>query len=184
MQPRRLYRECVVALCAVAMTGLAPGGVASADPASLNQVVQLRSLQDGHVIDASRGKLHRRADRISVKVATSELQPHEELDLLWAVFDNPSSCVHGNPVTGSPCGPADLFADGTGASLHFVAPVTADEAGKLSYETTLELGDTSGCIPGFPCGTGMTNPLRAEVHSVLFTEHGGRQGAQFLPPGG
>jgi hypothetical protein len=45
----------------------------------------------------------------------------------------------------------------------------------------LAVGDISGCVSGFPC-SGVTNPLGAEVHSVLFDEAGGRQAAQFLAP--
>lgn len=176
---RSSHRLHALGIGAIALSTFLPGGVANAE--SANQAGQTRSLQDGHVITDSKAKLHRKADRIAVKVATTELDPHEQLDLLWAVFDNSAGCVHGNPVTGSPCGPADLFVDATQASLHFVARLAAAPDGSLGYEASLGVGDTSGCVPDFPCGDGLTNPLGAEIHSVLFTEAGGRQGAQFLP---
>ena len=145
------------------------------------QTVEVRSLVDGHAIMGSRATLHRKSDRLKLRVETAELAPGETLDVFWAVFNNPSACIHGNPVTGAPCGPPDLFVEETVPSLQLAASLTADASGHLEYRFSIAVGDTSGCIPSFPCN-GVTNPLGAEVHSAMFDAAGGRQAAQFLVP--
>ena len=168
-------------LALLASAGQLAAGVASSRT-SIKQTVEVKSLQDGHTIADSKAKLHRRSDRLRVHVRTSELEPGEVIDVFWAVFDNPSACVHGNPVTGVPCGPPDLFVEATDATLQLATTVTADASGRVAYSASIAVGDTSGCVAGFPCGDGVTNPLGAEVHSAMFNEAGGRQAAQFLTP--
>jgi hypothetical protein len=151
----------------------------------VTQELPFKSLSDGHVIAGSEAKLTRDSDTgVSIKAETRELNPGEAVDVLWAVFNNPGACTNGNPVTGAPCGPPDLFNAATGGSLHYVATLNADGAGELSYSASLAKGDLSTCIGGpFPCN-GITNVLGAEVHSPLFTPNGGpgRQAAQFVAP--
>ncbi|MBI3970091.1 MAG: methyltransferase domain-containing protein, partial [Chloroflexi bacterium] len=159
-----------------------PDAAATAASAVTKQTIQVTSLQDGYVIAGSKAKLQRRSGSLKVVVATRALEPGETVDVLWAVFNDPSACTNGNPVTGSPCGPADLFIDATGATLQFATRVTADANGRVAYEVSIAAGDTGGCIPGFPCRNGVTNPLGAEVHSAMFNAAGGRQAAQFVPP--
>lgn len=158
----------------------APGGASSST--GTKQTIQVKSLQDGRAIADSRAKLHRKSDRLRVHVRTRELDPGETVDVLWIVFNNPSACANGNPITGSPCGPADLFVEATRATLQFATRATADARGRLKYRVSIDVGDTSGCVPGFPCGDGVTNPLGAEVHSAMFNDAGGRQAAQFVAP--
>jgi hypothetical protein len=59
-------------------------------------------------------KLQRKSDRLKLRVETAQLDPGETLDVFWAVFNNPSACINGNPITGVPCGPAAIVC-GTGA---------------------------------------------------------------------
>lgn len=153
-------------------------GATSSSP-STTQTIQVKSLKDGHAIPGSRAKLQRKPDRLKLRVQTAELDPGETLDVFWAVFNYPSACINGNPTTGAPCGPADLFVEKTAASLQLAAHVTADASGHLDYRLSIAVGDTSGCIAGVPCN-GVTNPLGAEVHSAMFDAAGGRQAAQFL----
>jgi hypothetical protein len=182
-------RQRAPAVALVAALGLVllllagrPALGAASSRTNSTQTIEVKSLQDGRVIADSKAKLHRRFDRLSVHVRTSELEPGEVVDVFWAVFDNPSACVHGNPVTGVPCGPPDLFVEATDATLQLAATVTADASGRVAYSASIAVGDTSGCVAGFPCGDGVTNPLGAEVHSAMFNEAGGRQAAQFLTP--
>jgi hypothetical protein len=158
----------------------APGAASSGT--NITQTIEVKSLQDGQAIARSKATLHRKPDRLSVHVRTSELEPGEVVDVFWAVFDNPSACIHGNPVTGVPCGPPDLFVEATDATVQLVTTLTADSSGRLAYSASIAVGDTSGCVAGFPCGDGVTNPLGAEVHSAMFNAAGGRQAAQFLTP--
>jgi hypothetical protein len=174
-----IFFVAALGLAVLASAGLAAG--ASGTPGVM-QTLEVVSLQDGHAIPGSRAKLHRRSDGLKVYVRTSELDPEETVDVFWAVFDNPSACVNRNPVTGALCGPADLFVEATDATLQLATRATADASGRLAYRLSIAVGDTSGCIPDFPCGDGVTNPLGAEVHSVMFDEAGGRQAAQFLAP--
>jgi hypothetical protein len=158
-----------------------PARGAAWSPPSTMQTIAVKSLQDGHAITGSVAKLHRKSDRLKLRVETAELDPGETLDVFWAVFNNPAACVTGNPTTGVPCGPPDLFVEETAPSLQLARNVTADASGHLEYRVSLAVGDTSGCVSGFPC-SGVTNPLGAEVHSAIFDEAGGRQAAQFLAP--
>jgi hypothetical protein len=167
-----------LSLALLASAGRPARGAASGSP-STTQTIQVESLQDGHAITGSKAKLHRKSERLTVRVETTELDPGETLDVFWAVFNNPSACINGNPTTGVPCGPADLLVEETAASLQLATSVTADAAGHLDYRVSITVGDTSGCLSGFPC-SGVTNPLGAEVHSAMFDAAGGRQAAQFL----
>jgi hypothetical protein len=155
-----------------------------AETSALTQTLRVKALSDGHEIAGSRAELERSRSRIGIEVSTRELNPGEAVDVLTVVFNNSDACVNGNPVTGSPCGPPDLFVAGTEASLHYVATLTADAQGRLAYDTRLDVGNLSSCVGGsFPCN-GLTNPRRAEIHSAMFAPNGGpgRQAAQFLPP--
>jgi hypothetical protein len=171
----------VTALGVALLASVGRPASAAWSPPSTMQTIPVRALQDGHAITGSVAKLHRKSDRIKLRVETAELDPGETLDVFWAVFNNPAACVNGNPTTGAPCGPPDLFVEETAASLQLAANVTADASGQLDYRVSLAVGDTSGCISGVAC-SGVTNPLGAEVHSAMFDEAGGRQAAQFLAP--
>ena len=181
--PRRAFAVSFIAALSIALVasaGRVAHGATSGSP-STTQKIQVKSLEDGHVITGSQAKLYRKSDRLKLRVETAELHPGETLDVFWAVFNNPSACIHGNPTTGVPCGPPDLFVEETVPSLQLAANLTADASGHLEYRLSIAVGDTSGCVPGFPCN-GVTNPLGAEVHSAMFNAAGGRQAAQFLAP--
>ena len=144
--------------------------------------VTVQSLSDGHIVRGSNATLKRRSAGLAVKVHTKELDPGESVDVFWAIFNKPAACTHRNPLTGAPCSPPDLFVEDTQASLHYVATLTADAHGKLSYSARLATGSTAGCVGApFPCHT-VTNPFGAEVHSPMFVPNGGpgRQAAQFF----
>jgi hypothetical protein len=147
------------------------------------QHVHVKSLSDGHDIRGSSATLMRRTDGLVVRVHTRELTPGESVDVFWAIFNHPEACMNPNPLTGALCTPPDLFVPNTLGSLHYVATVTADAHGKLSYRTSLLTDSDIGCVGDpFPCNT-LTNPFGAEVHSPTFVPNGGpgRQAAQFLP---
>jgi hypothetical protein len=146
------------------------------------QHVKVKSLSDGHGIQGSSATLKRQSTGLAVNVHTKELDPGESVDVFWAIFNNPAACTHENPLTGAPCSPPDLFVEATRASLHYVATLTADARGKLSYSASLATRSTAGCAGDpFPCH-GLTNPVGAEVHSPMFVPNGGagRQAAQFI----
>jgi hypothetical protein len=181
---RRAMKICSVgglSLALLVSSGLTEE-IATAASAVTKQTGPVKSLQDGHIISGSKAKLQRRTDSLKIQVVTSELFPGQTVDVLWAVFNDPSACTNGNPVTGSLCGPGDLFNDTTGATLQFATQVTANANGRIAYEVSIVVGDTSGCVPSFPCWNGVTNPLGAEVHSVMFSEGNPLQAAQFGPP--
>ena len=146
------------------------------------QRVVVKSLSDGARVHGSSATLMRRGGGLTVRVHTRELDAGESVDVLWAVFNRPDACTHPNPLTGAPCSPPDLFVAETLGSLHFLASLTADEHGKLSYSASLATGSGAGCVGDpFPCST-LTNPIGAEVHSAMFAPNGGvgRQAAQFV----
>jgi hypothetical protein len=150
----------------------------------LIEKIQVRSLVTGEFIEGSKARLKRTRDRLEVDVKTDDLPSGLPVTVLWAVFNNPVACVNGNPVTGSPCGPADLAIEATGATLQLAVIGMADPRGRLKYEDTLHVGDTSRCLPGFPafCRSGVTNPREAEVHSVVLDSAGNSiLGSQFIP---
>jgi hypothetical protein len=150
---------------------------------SLLVLLCVKSLMDGRDIPGSSATLKRRSGGLTVSVHTRELDPGESVDVFWAIFNRPEACVNPNPLTGAPCSPPDLFIPNTLGSLHYVATLTADMHGKLSYWSTLLTGSDIGCVGDpFPCNT-LTNPFGAEVHSPMFVPNGGpgRQAAQFLP---
>lgn len=160
------------------------GITAPAERSATTQHVAVRSLVDGHVIRGSSAILIRRGNGLVVRVRTRGLEPGESVDVFWAIFNQPAACQNPNPLTGAPCSPPDLFIAATGGSLHFVATLTADAGGRLSYTAAIETGSDIGCMGDpFPCST-LTNPGGAEVHSPMFVPNGGpgRQAAQFLPP--
>jgi hypothetical protein len=148
------------------------------------QHVRVKSLTDGRDIRGSTAVLRRRSGGLTVRVRTRQLNPHESVDVFWAIFNEPAACTHPNPLTGAPCSPPDLFVEGTRGSLHYVATFTADARGRLAYTASLPLHATAGCVGDpFPCH-GVTDPFRAEVHSPMFVPGGGpgRQAAQFIVP--
>jgi hypothetical protein len=161
-----------------------PDAADAAGQVAINQTTVLRSLADGHVVSGSRATVHRTAGSIAVNVTTAALEPHEVVDVLWAVFNDPSACVHGNPLTGAPCGPADLGVEAAQPSLLYATTARANRSGRLTYRSTLAVGDTSACVGDpFPCTRGLSDPFGAEVHSAIFNGDLGRQAAQFLAPG-
>jgi hypothetical protein len=147
----------------------------------LLQVIHVKSLVTGDPIRQSVAALERRSQKVIKGVATSGLTPGASVTVLWAIFNDPSACTNGNPVTGAPCGPADLAIEATGASLQLSTTRTVDSHGNLAYLDVLWVGDTSDCLPNFPCRNGLTNPFGAEIHSVI--DQGGTsvQGAQWIP---
>jgi hypothetical protein len=67
--------------------------------------------------------------------------------------------------------------------LRFATTTHANRSGRLTYRSTLTVGDTSACLGDpFPCNGGLSDPLGAEVHSAIFNGDLGRQAAQFLAP--
>jgi hypothetical protein len=181
----KVSRKVLLGCMSVALLGACGGPIEEEELASetsaLEQVRKFKSLSDGHTIYASKAELDRKATEVDVDAITNELNPGEQVDLLWAIFNEPSYCTNGNPVTGAPCGPPDLFIPATKASLHYVTTLTADATGSVWYDALLKKGDTSSCIGGqFPCN-GLLKPISAEIHSALFVPNGGpgRQAAQF-----
>lgn len=147
------------------------------------QHVTVKSLADGNDIPGSSATLRRQKDGLTVRVRTRKLDAGESVDVFWAIFNNPAACRNPNPITGAPCSPPDLFIADTGGSLHYVATLSADADGRLTYTASLAVGSTAGCVGGaFPCNT-LMDPAGAEVHSPMFATNGGpgRQAAQFLP---
>jgi hypothetical protein len=144
--------------------------------------VQVRSLSDGHGIRGTNAVLTRRTGGLTIRVLTRELDPRESVDVFWAVFNEPSACTHPNALTGAPCSPPDLFVEAAQGSLHYVATLTADARGRLTYSASLASHSSAGCVGDpFPCN-GLTDPFGAEVHSPMFVPGGGagRQAAQFV----
>jgi hypothetical protein len=142
----------------------------------------VRSLSDGHGIHGTNAVLTRHTGGLTVRVRTRELDPRESVDVFWAVFNEPSACTHPNAMTGAPCSPPDLFVEAAQGSLHYVATLTADARGTLTYSASLASHSTAGCVGDpFPCH-GLTDPFGAEVHSPMFVPGGGagRQAAQFV----
>lgn len=164
-------------VCALSASTAASGG----ERRPVTSTVAVRSLEDGAAVPGTRAVLRREAHGLSVRVNARGLEPGEQLDLFWATFDRPAACVHGNPVTGSPCGPRDLAIAEAGPSLQLVGTVTADAAGRVRYTDSLVVGDTSRCVAAALCGAGLQAPFDAEVHSVLFNGDRGRVAAQFVP---
>ncbi len=183
MQLREMFRIIAVGgfILALLSPYAGPDTAAASTSTVTKQTIPVKSLQDGHVIEGSNAKLQRRSGSLKVKVKTRELHSGETVDVLWAVFNDPSACTEGNPVTGSPCGPNDLPNDATGATLQFAAGGTVDEDGEFKISASIAVGDTSGCLEGFPCREGVTNPLGAEVHVVIVQDGTVVQGAQFIP---
>jgi hypothetical protein len=182
-RPLRMLRALAIGGLAVLLAPR-PDAAAAVGQVAINQMTVLRSLADGQDVPGSRATLHRTAGGIAVNITTAALEPHEVVDVLWAVFNDPSACVHGNPLTGAPCGPADLGVEAAQPSLLHATTAHANRSGKLSYRSTLAVGDTSACVGDpFPCTGGLSNPFGAEVHSAIFNGDLGRQAAQFLPPG-
>jgi hypothetical protein len=178
-RPPRLLRALAIGGLTVLLA--APSAATAAGQEAINQTTVLRSLADGQDVPGSRATLHRTAGGIAVNVTTAALEPHEVVDVLWAVFNDPSACVHGNPLTGAPCGPADLGVEAAQPSLLFATTAHANRSGRLTYRSTLAVGDTSACVGDpFPCNGGLSDPFGAEVHSAIFNGDLGRQAAQFL----
>jgi hypothetical protein len=181
-RPLRLLGTLAIGGLAVLLPRHDAAGAAGQE--AVNQTIVLRSLADGHVVSGSRATLHRTTGGIAVDVTTAALEPHEIVDVLWAVFNDPSACVHGNPLTGAPCGPADLGVEAAQPSLLYATTAHANRSGRLTYRSTLAVGATSACVGDpFPCNGGLSDPFGAEVHSVIFNGDLGRQAAQFLAPG-
>jgi hypothetical protein len=159
--------------------------IAAHAPAAIRRVqhVRVKSLLDGHSIQGSSAMLKRRSHGLTVMVHTRELGPGESVDVFWAIFNHPEACVNPNPLTGAACSPPDLFVADTFGSLHYVATLTADSQGKLSYWSSLLTGSDIGCVGDpFPCTT-LRNAFGAEVHAAMFVPNAGsgRQAAQFFP---
>ena len=145
--------------------------------------IQVKDLSSGEEIWPSVARLSRRFDRVKVRGWTTALPSAFDVTLIWAIFNHPEACTEGNPVTGAPCGPADLANDAVGGHVSAFGDRTTNRWGKLRFRDRLWVGDVDRCIDGLPCRDGLTNPYGAEVHIVLLDPADGAslQGAQFIP---
>ncbi len=159
-----------------------PGELGVTESAAVSGEIPFRSLADGSDIARSEATLVRSSNNVLVKKIETYLEPDQEVEVFFAIFNNPEECTIGNPVTGVACGPPDLFNPLTNGSLQFHGLVAADEDGELKLP---DIGyDPAKCFGApFPCNT-LSNPAGAEVHVPLFGPGGGAgvQAAQWLAP--
>ena len=144
--------------------------------------VIMKNLQSGAAVQPSIGLLRRTRRKVSFRAWTTQLPAPESVSVIWAIFNHPEYCTEGNPLTGSPCGPADLAIDAVGGHISAFGWSTERwEATRLAG--TLAVGKTDKCIEGLPCRDGLTNPFGAEVHVVVLDAETSEslQGAQFIP---
>lgn len=105
---------------------------------------------------------------ISLRVATSHLDPHDAVTLWIIVANDPDSCEAGFPGL-SQCGPADHVAGRGQMSVHYGAGRIVADDGTARYGARLRVGDTAQAL--FEGEPGLLDPRGAEVIAVLKT-HG------------
>lgn len=141
-------------------------GELSTSESALSGKIPFRSLIDGSDIAGSKANLKRQSNRVKVTGAKTYLDPNQEVEVFFAIFNNPEFCTTGNPVTGVACGPPDLFIPEVEASLQLVGAFTAASNGKLDIPNMED--DTSQCFGApFPCNP-LTNSSGAEIHVPIF----------------
>ncbi len=141
-------------------------GPLSTSESAVSGKIPFRSLSDGSNIAGSKANLKRFSNSVKVTGAKTYLDPNQEVEIFFAIFNNPEFCTNGNPVTGVACGPPDLFIAETNGSLQFVGLFTAQSDGQLDIPNIND--DTSQCYGApFPCNP-LTNPAGAEIHVPIF----------------
>lgn len=136
--------------------------------------VQVRSLSTGEFLPRTKAKIIRDTRRgiSEVEIDSRGLPAGHVILATFVVFNDPSACTVGNPVTQTPCGPGDLGNAATGASVQFISGGVAGPKGEFEAEDGIRFpfGDTSRCYATSgppPCRQGVTNVVDSEVHLVL-----------------
>lgn len=155
-----------------AAPGTPGAGIPTLGQTSTSQVFWLPgTFWGGAAIPGASSSLVTFEEGASAVLHTAGLEPGSTVTLWWVVFNNPEQCAHGEgPYR---CGEGDLLVfDGDpgvdGTVLYGTGHVIGPD-GTGHFGAYLAAGDTSGVLAGM--GSGLTNPLGADIHLVVRT-HG------------
>ena len=125
-------------------------------------VAPLQRFGDLSVIPSSGSTLTRTREGVYMSLHAAELVPGSIVTAWWVFFNNPKRC------NTTPCTPDDLFnnPEAEGSLVNATGRMVGAD-GTADYGAYIAVGDTTGAH----LGSGLTNPLRAEIHLVTRT-HG------------
>lgn len=153
------------ALVATLLSALFPLAVGATKP--MESPVYLFS--DHSIIAKAASYLKTNKEGASMRLHTSELTPKNAVTVWWLVFNHPENCTHGTAPYS--CGREDLAPLGGDPSVEssviFGAGRVIGGKGEGKFSSHLSVGDTEDAL----FGSGLTNPLGAEIHFVV-RDHG------------
>ena len=168
----------VVALVVLAL----PFVIGAQDDMMDGQNTTVHYFADASEVDGGWAHLHRAENGLLMSLHTSDLSSNEVYTVWWVVFNEPGNCSDGV------CGEDDIliFEDGapimdennnhvlnmdgieaSDISAFFASGAYVNEDGTAHFGGSAGTGDT----PGIIFGSGLHNPMTAEVHLVVRT-HG------------
>jgi len=109
------------------------------------------------IVPGSGSMLVRSKEGVYMSLHSSNLEPGTAVTAWWVFFNNPSKCA------GSPCTPADLSNPEVEGSLVHAAGRVVGVDGGAEFGAFRAAGDTTNTHSG----TGLINPLKAEIHLVI-----------------
>jgi hypothetical protein len=162
MRQRTSGRAAALTVVVVATIWLAPiasgqGNNQGGTQQPRTTVAPLLRFGDLSVVPGGGSTLTRTRDGVYMSLHAADLAPGTVVTAWWVFFNNPKKC------NTSPCTPDDLFnnPEAEGSLVNATGRVVGAD-GTADYGAFIAVGDTTGAF----LGSGLTNPLKAEIHLV------------------
>jgi hypothetical protein len=141
-----------------ATTSITPFAEAAAGQGKTRESVSpMRVFGTTEVVPNSGSQLIRTKDGVYMTLHTSGLVPGTVATVWWVFFNNPGACGT------TPCTTADLGNEDVQASVLIAAGRLVGTDGTADFGSFRAVGDATGAIQG----SGLTNPMRAEIHLAV-----------------
>ena len=161
---RRAAAFCAILAATMCLVPLASGqdrrqGAAQQSRTTVQPLLRFGDLT---VIPSSGSTLTRTRDGVYMSLHAADLIPGTIVTAWWVFFNNPKKC------NTTPCTPDDLFnnPEAEGSLVNATGRVVGAD-GTADYGAFIAVGDATGAF----LGSGLTNPMKAEIHLVTRT-HG------------
>jgi len=140
---------------------------AAGQPKAVNSWAPVLQLPSYAVVPGSSSVLHRRADWVTMHIASRGFAPDTVVTAWWVIFNYPSSCTHPVPEPHALCAGPDISNPATGPTYQWADGQVVHEDGEVSLKASLAVGNTTFCAsPALPC-IGLIEVRGAEYHIAL-----------------